>query len=330
MKQLTPSKTLAVSLIGCLLAVCSYGTVYAQKTGGLSGAEKQAKRDSLVNSSDYIFEASGGSPGYDYVNNDENVYTLKSYTIRNVLRGDTSLKGQRIYVNSTFFQTIYDADTESFRRYYNKTLQGVMEVHSGIIFCKKGERPDNRIESKSFPAFDGEKDFMCTETALLGVGIARNPFLSEPEVAKKYGYTGEYYGLYGLNFEDKNDIYRYLSGYKNIRIPEEADTSNEGKPCGSTLKSGGENNNPYGSWEAINAELNMIKYGTAVAPLSRTYPNSDTAVRRPALPPSIYGVRLCLISHKTREFCHPCGFTPSFKVPDLQSGDTVEVGGRRG
>jgi len=254
-------------LIACwILVIINTGNLFAQS---YSRAEAKEKRDSLINNSDYIFEVNGGGKAYYYVDEKGDVYCLKWYIINNVLKGDAGIKQtDDIYVISRAYNATYNAETGELNRYGNRNNNaGAMEVNFGVIFCKKGERPVNRIEAADYSSLNNPSDyFVCKETSIKGIGIEKTSYRLAPKSARKYGYTGEYYGLYGLNFKDKNDYYSFLSEYDGITIPEGAGTDRGKKSSGTSLKSGSSQKKSHSSQEEIRAELNRIKFGTAEAP----------------------------------------------------------------
>lgn len=249
MKQLTPSRRLAVSLIACLLAVFSYGTANAQKTRGLSEAEKQAKRDSIINNSDYIFRGGGGGTPMKFVGEDNKVYAVCNIQVSEVLRGPQEMKNKFFYfvVNNPSERFIADDPYEKFQKIPDYVWRTDVEgVGGGYYFCKKNTHSIDRMMDTQYvwrnsPAlyypelFNPQTDLICEPTSTKSYGI--NDWLdNDDDISNDMPY-GSYKGLYQKYFEDQQAVYDFLRPYGNIY---EAPAETEKKQNSSRLKSEGE------------------------------------------------------------------------------------------
>jgi len=245
MKQIKSSRTLAVSLIACLMAVCSYGTAYAQKFKGLSEAEKQDKRDSIINSSDFIFHGGGGGGTLKFVGEDNKVYTVSRIPIIEVLRGPQELKNKYFYfvVEKRNERFVSDDPYEKFQQIPDYVWSYNLEdCRGGFYFCKKNTHSIDRMTNTQYVSgyvsapndpvqFDPQTDLICEPTSTISCGI--DDWLDNGEDMP----YGSYKGLYQKYFEDLQAVYDYLRPYGNIY---EAPAETEKKQNSSRLKSEGD------------------------------------------------------------------------------------------
>ena len=201
----------------------------------LSDAQKQEKRDSIINNADYIFRVGDDQTLRVFSDEKGQVYQVCKVQITEIYRGEQSLVNQYIYIlrrvyamsgsadanGNIYFEHTYSTD---FPYYYNDAL-------GGVFFCKKSSFNLSLINDKKFDYYNkGEKltiDNNLTFAPISPVveGLSNN-------VNDKNNYNG----LYDLELEDFPAIRNFLKKYDNIVVPEQ-----EKKSGSSLLKSGSEN-----------------------------------------------------------------------------------------
>lgn len=189
----------------------------------LTEKQKQEKRDSIVNNSDYIFY--GFAAGELVLFTDDSkkdVYRVIRIYVRDVIRGPQELKNTYIYRISRAYGIEYNEEAlydkfQQIHHYYRPMYYTF--VQKGYLFCKKNTMSLQYLTDSSYIhpdyldfeyiydylGFDVENSFICETTSNIVHGISTDDINNIPPE-----------GFYELNVANEKEVINYLLPYGNI------------------------------------------------------------------------------------------------------------------
>ncbi|OQA96804.1 MAG: hypothetical protein BWY22_01589 [Bacteroidetes bacterium ADurb.Bin217] len=182
----------------------------------LSENEKQEKRDSIINNSDYIFKGYSYESPLMFIKDNNQVFIVFKVYISEVLRGDQDLKKQYIYIikNTNSYKYLENETIEKFRKNEDYiSPEYSLGVSSGFYFCKKNTIPLKYLTDSSYIdhnsiGFDVQNSFICEQTSNLVAGISIDDLNNQT-----------YKGFYNKTFANQEEVINFLLPYGNITNP---------------------------------------------------------------------------------------------------------------
>jgi len=223
--NLKKNSFLLLFLISFLASAFSQTPVHKNKNQykALTEKQKQEKRDSIVNNSDYIFYGGTISEIMRFTDDSKkDVYIVTMFYVTDVIRGPQELKNTYIYRISKMHGYQYFSEY-GFRRIHDYlTPMYRIFIDQGYAFCTKNTMSLQYLTDSSYIhpnylnyeyvynnlGFDIERSFICEPTSNIVQGIT-----IDDRVNKTYK------GLYGLHFANGQEVINYLLPYGNITHP---------------------------------------------------------------------------------------------------------------
>jgi len=204
----------------------------------LTEQEKQEKRDSIVNNSDYILSGGRTAIQFHFRDKENNVYEVRRLYVDEVLRGPKELRGKDIYIIQKTKEVKYVPETTHCERFRVANYIAPMYsegVSGGVYFLKKN---------------NFMLDAYLKDTSYINMGLCQNytesnvPFGMDTMMYRRInapdrilceftsnlvrGITlfdlnnGIYKGLYQKEFIGESAIYNFLVPYGNIYVSSQA------------------------------------------------------------------------------------------------------------
>src|SRR5690554_477629 len=193
------------------------------KYKALTEKQKQEKRDSIINNSDYIFYGRTDGIIREFTDESKNdVYRVIRIYVHDVIRGPQELKNTYIFRITKVYGHQYYSDY-GFQRIHNYLRPMYYTfVQNGYFFCNKNTKSLQYLTDSSYIhpdylnfelfdktyGFDSQSSFICEATSNIVHGISIDDWNNKT-----------YKGLYGLHFANGQEVINYLLPYGNITHP---------------------------------------------------------------------------------------------------------------
>lgn len=182
----------------------------------LSEKEKQEKRDSIINNSDYIFKGYSNGSHLIFRNENNQVFVVFKIYVSEVLRGESEMQNQYIYIIRKINSIKYleNEKHEKFRKNEDYIFpEYFLGVSNGFYFCKKNTIPlkyliDSAYIDHNSIGFDVQNSFICEQTSNLVAGISIDDLNNQT-----------YKGFYNKTFANQEEVINFLLPYGNITNP---------------------------------------------------------------------------------------------------------------
>lgn len=182
----------------------------------LSENEKQEKRDSIVNNSDYIIKGVATERTLMFIDEEKQVYVVLKVNISEILRGPLELKNQHIYIIKKIesFKYVENDLYNKFQKISGYVSPEYNEgISNGFYFCKKNTIPLKYLTDSSYIdlnsiGFDVQNSFICEQTSNLVAGISIDDLNNQT-----------YKGFYNKTFANQEEVINFLLPYGNITNP---------------------------------------------------------------------------------------------------------------